>query len=276
MSRSVLVLLALASLVGCASSAAESVAADDGALTAVAAAPRPTSVTAQTDKHNRVSIGMLVDPPTGAGWAAPAVMIAYTDATHAFGGTQALTAHVTVHFSAPDRHENQTVGLRLDNTGAFQAPLFVELADIEHVEGVEISVGDGHRWDAADEHHERSYTLGGVRADADDATSVGPFDRVAVRGVSRTASYDATGLSLAVDVTPTVFTSEEVPGYDGKGKPFALVPHGTAWDRVAIDGSHATVADPDRAAIAAKGIAFGITTNMGTVWLQTPTGNVHP
>lgn len=274
MSRSVLVLVALASLAGCAS-ATEPVAAEDGALTAVATATRPTGATAETDKHNRLSIGMLVDPPTGAGWAAPALMIAYRDAAHAFGGAQSLTAHVTVHLSAPDRHESQTVGLRLDGTGAFQAPLFVELADIEHVEGVELSVGDGHRWDAADEHHERSYTLGGVRADADDAASVGPFDRIAVRGVSRTARYDGAGLALAVDVTPAVFTSEEVPGYDGKGQAFALVPHGTAWDRVALTGT-TSVASPDRAAIAAKGIAFGITTNMGTVWLQTPTGNVRP
>ena len=268
---------ALASITGCAASV-EPVAAGDDALTSTppTAATRSTGASATTDEHNDLGITMLVDPPTGAGWAAPALMISYKDVSRSFSGSQPLTAHLTVHYSAPDRHDNETVALRLDNTGYFEGPLFVALADIEHIEGVSISVGQGSRWDASDEHHERFYSLAGIRAEPGDAASVGPFDRIAVRGATHAAAYDAAGLELTVGIEKETFTSEEVPGYDGNGASFALVPHGTAWDRIALVAGHATVASPDHTAIAAKGIAFGVTTNMGTVWLQTPTGNVKP
>jgi hypothetical protein len=257
-------LTALLFLTGCAASEASE--STDQALIS-ATADRPTSAEVTTDRGNQLTTSILVDPPTGAGWASPAVLVSYHDRTHAFGGAQSLAADVTAHFSAPAHDEHVTLQLRLDNTGFFMAPLFLDLADVQHVEGFEISV-----------QHEHSSHLGAIRPDIDDAASIAPYDHIAVRGVQRAATLDD-ALHLSVTVDTATFAREEVPGYDGHGQAFALVPNGSQWERVSLVGdAHlaAVVSNPDRTTIAAKGIAFGITTNRGTIWLQDPHGNLRP
>jgi hypothetical protein len=247
----------LVCVAGCAASATPDTSADEAAVTTTTGAGRPTAVDVTTDHGNRLGASILVDPPTGAGWASPAVIVRYTDTSHLHGGADAVAADVTAHFS-PGHDEHATLQLRLDNSGSYMAPLFLE--------GLEIAV-DG-----------RTYRLGAIRPDVDDAASISSYDRVAIRGVQRAATLDDT-LRLSVDLDPSAFTREEVPGYDGHGQAFALVPDGTQWHRVALDGNPhftATVPHPDRAAIAAKGIAFGVTTNRGTIWLQDPHGNLRP
>lgn len=246
-------------------------------------AGRPTSAHVTTDRGNQLSTSILVDPPTGAGWAAPAVIISYRDTNHVFGNAEALEGHVSVHLSAPDRHQSDDIQLRLDNTGAYQGPAFIELADSDHVEGVTVSVESDGKFDSSDSSHAHTYSLGAIRADASDLESVGKFDRVAVRGVKKSAKLVGHSLTLSVDIDDTTLTREEVPGYDGKGQAFVLVPLPNAprpiWVRENTTGyphASASATSFDENTVKREGVAFGIDTNMGTIWLQTPGDNAHP
>jgi hypothetical protein len=85
---------------------------------------------------------------------------------------------------------------------------------------------------------------------------------------------------------------EQVPKFNGKEDVFALVPRETAdgvqWDPVKLDWkydgtengntidihqAYIPYADADVAAIGKYGVAFGMNTNEGTLWLQHPDHN---
>ena len=102
-------------------------------------------------------------------------------------------------------------------------------------------------------------------------------------------------LALTMDVRDD-FVRQQVQGFDGLERPFALLPEdaaGSLWKKVELSyqstaRSPAISSPIDRyqlvlnpgdfspSAVAAHGIAWGLDTNVGTLWLQAPGQNSKP